>query len=390
MTFRRAARCGAMSLSRTLLTTAALGAAVLVPSAAHAAEGFTAVTVDGKVTHLRSDAIPSLKPVPLTITGLASGERVVGLDRTPSGELLALTSAGRIDTLDAATGKATAKLANPVTGPVDPNGSLTFAVAPDGASARIITAGRDVTINLATGAATNGTGLTFAAGDPHAGAQASPALDYAADGRLIGVAAAQGAFAAQTAAGAATLSTLAKLPFPGNEPVRSTVAPDGSVWTIATLGTTRGASKQSRLVRYDPATGRVTGQNGVFLLRKFEAIAADGTVPDDTTKPKATFSDRVLHRTVNSGSAYFAGLRIKVDEGGQTVASLRYRGKTAGFGLVTLDTAGSSTFQFGPRKGMGATLRKAAAAHRRAVVHLTVRDWAGNKRIYDVPVRLSL
>jgi hypothetical protein len=36
-----------MPLSRTLLTTAAaLGAAVLVPSAAHAAQGFTAVTVD--------------------------------------------------------------------------------------------------------------------------------------------------------------------------------------------------------------------------------------------------------------------------------------------------------------------------------------------------------
>jgi hypothetical protein len=24
------------------------------------------------------------------------------------------------------------------------------------------------------------------------------------------------------------------------------------------------------------------------------------------------------------------------------------------------------------------------------VVHLTVRDWAGNKRVYDVPVTLSL
>jgi hypothetical protein len=378
-----------MSLSRTLLTTAVLGAAVLVPSAAHAAQGFTAVTVDGKVTHLQSDAIPGLKPVPIAITGLASGERVVGLDRAPSGELLALTSAGRIDALDAATGKATAKFSAPVTAAVDPNAALTFAVAPDGASARIITAGRDVTVNLATGAATNGAGLTFAAGDAHAGVQATPALDYAADGRLIGVAAAQGAFAAQTAPGAATLSTLAKLPFPGIEPVRSTVASDGSVWTLATLGTGHSTSRQSRLVRYDPATGRITGQNGVFLLRKFEAIAADGTVPDDTTKPKATFSDRVVHRAVNRGSAYFAGLRIKVSEGGQTVASLRYRGKVAGFGLVTLDTAGSSTFQFGPRKGMGATLRKAAAAHRRAVVHLTVRDWAGNKRIYDVPVRLS-
>jgi Domain of unknown function (DUF4394) len=379
-----------MPSPQTLLATAALGAALIVPSAAQAAEGFTAVTVDGRVSHLQSDAIPGLKPVPVKVTGLAAGERIVALDRTPSSELLALTSAGKIDSLDAATGKVTAKFAGPVTAPVDANGALTFAVAPDGASARIITAGRDVSINLATGAATPGGGLTFAAGDPHAGVQATPALDYGRDGRLVGVAAAQGAFAAQTTVGAATLSTLATLPFPGNEPVRSTVASDGSVWTVAALGTTPQQSKQSRLVRYDPATGKVTGQNGTFLLTKLAALASDGQVPDDHTKPKATFTNRVLQRKVRRGHAYFEGLRIKVDEGGQTVASLRYRGAIAGFGLVTRDSAGSSTLQIGPRRGLSTTLRRAPAAHRRAVVHLTVHDWAGNKRVYDVPVRLSL
>jgi hypothetical protein len=379
-----------MPSPKTLLTTAALGAALIVPSAAHAAEGFTAVTTDGLVSHLQSDAIPGFKPVPIKVTGLAAGERIVGLDRTPSGELLALTSAGKIDSLDAATGKATTKFAAAVTGPVDPKAALTFAAAPDGASARIITAGRDVSINLATGAATAGSGLTFAAGDPHAGAPATPALDYGRDGRLVGAAAARDAFAAQTAVGSATLSTLAKLPFPGNEPVRSTVASDGSVWIIAGLGTTKQSSKQSRLVRYDPATGKISGPNGAFLEVKLAAIAADGPVPDDHTKPKATFSQKVLQRKVSRGHARSDGLRIKVNEGGQTVASLRYRGKVAGFGLVTLDRPGSATFQFGPRKGLGATLREAAAAHRRAVVHLTVRDWAGNKRVYVVPVRLSL
>jgi hypothetical protein len=379
-----------MPFPRTLLTAAALGAAILVPSAAHAAEGFTAVTADGDVSHLHSDSLPALNPVPIKVTGLAAGERIVGLDRAPSGELLALTSTGKIDSLDASTGKATAKFAGAVTAPVDPNAALTFAVAPGGASARIITAGRDVTINLATGVATAGPGLSFAPGDPHAGAQATPALDYGSDGRLIGVAAAQGAFVAQTTAGAATIGTLAKLPFPGNEPVRSTVASDGSVWTTATLGTKPGSSKQSRLVRYDPATGKVSGQNGVFLFVKVAAIASDGQVADDHTAPRATFSDKVLRRKVSRDNAYFQGLRIKVNEGGQTTASLRYRGKLAGFGLVSLDRAGSSTLQIGPRKAMGATLRKAAAAHRRALVHLTVHDWAGNKRVYDVPVRLSL
>jgi hypothetical protein len=102
----------------------------------------------------------SRSPKPVKVAGLAAGERVVGLDRAPSGEVLALTSAGRIAVLDATTGKATPKLAAPVTGPVDPNAALTFAVTPDGTSARIITAGRDVTVNLTTGAATAGTGLT--------------------------------------------------------------------------------------------------------------------------------------------------------------------------------------------------------------------------------------
>jgi hypothetical protein len=379
-----------MPLPRALLTTVALGAALLVPSAANAAEGFTAVTADGHVGHLQSDAIPGFRKVPVKITGLAAGERVVGLDRTPSGELIALTSTGHIDALDAATGKATARFAAAVTAPVDANAALTFAVAPDGASARIVTAGRDESIDLTTGAASAGGGLTFVAGDPHAGARATPALDYGRDGRLVGVAAAQGVFAVQTAPGAATLSTLANLPFPGHEPVRSTVASDGSVWTTAALGTTPQGSKQSRLVRYDPATGRVSGQNGVFLQVKLAALAADGQVPDDHAKPKATFSHKVLRRTVTRGHTSYQGLHIQVNEGGQTVASLRYRGKIAGFGLVTLDRPGSATLQIGPRKGLGATLRRAAAAHRRAVVHLTVRDWAGNKRIYDVPVRLSL
>src|SRR6478735_8878907 len=138
-----------MSLSsRTLLTTAALAAAVIAPSAAHAAEGFTAVTSTGEIVQLHSDSSPGLSGIH-HITGLADGEHIVGLDRAPSGELLALTSAGNIASVDRDTGKATAKFAAPVTAAVDANAPLTFAVAPDGASARIITAGRDVTINLA-------------------------------------------------------------------------------------------------------------------------------------------------------------------------------------------------------------------------------------------------
>jgi membrane-associated protease RseP (regulator of RpoE activity) len=380
-----------MSLSSTLLATAALGAAVLAPSAAHAAEGFTGVTTDGRVAHFQSDTIPGLNPKPVKVTGLAAGERIVGLDRTPSGELLALTSAGNVDSLDATTGKATARFTAAVTGPVDPNGPVTFAVEPDGKTARIITADRDQIVDLATGAARAGGGLTFAAGDHHAGAHAAPAFDYEADGRLIGIDPAQGAIAVQTAAGAATVGTLAGLPFKALEPVRATVASDGSVWTATALPTHhRNQQPQSRFVRYNPATGKLGGVNGTYLAVQLAAIAADGQVPDDTTKPKASIRGSVVRRHVVRGFALWGPLGMKVNEPGQVTGELLLDGKTVASGLGSTDVAGFLDVDFFARKGKSATLRKAAAADRRAVVRMTVHDWAGNKRTYQKHVRLSL
>jgi hypothetical protein len=380
-----------MSLSsRTLLTTAALAAAVLAPSAANAAEGFTAVTSTGDVVALHSDTGPGLTGIH-KVTGLAARESIVGLDRAPTGELLGLTSAGNIVSVDRATGRATAKFPAPVTTAVAANAPVTFAVAPDGATARIITPGRDIVVNLATGAATNGPGLTFAAGDQHAGAQATPALDYAVDGRLIGLDAGQGAYAVQTAAGAATLQTLAGVPFKTIEPTRATVASDGSVWTATNLSDKPNRAPQSRLVRYDPATGQIRGQNGVFLFERLDAIAADGPVADDKTPPKATSSGKILQRKVNKrGDAYWTGLTVKTNEGGQILASIRLNGKVAGMALTSLERAGSAHLQFGANRKYGAALRRAAAAHRRVVVHVTVNDWARNKHIYDRAIRLSL
>jgi hypothetical protein len=379
-----------MSLSsRTLLTTAALAAAVLAPSAANAAEGFTAVTSRGDVVQLHSDTGPGLTGIH-KVTGLAAGESVVGLDRAPTGALLGLTSAGNIVSVDRDTGKATAKFPAPVTTAVAADAPVTFAVAPDGASARIITPGRDVVVNLATGAVTNGPGLTFAAGDPRAGAQAAPSFDYAADGRLIGIDRGQNVYAVQTAAGAATLQTLAAVPFPTIEPLRSTVASDGSVWTASNLSAKPDRAQQSRFVRFDPATGQVRAESAV-LMDRLDALTADGPVADDKTAPKATMSGKVLRRKVSKrGYAYWTGLNVKTNEGGQTLASIRLNGKVAGMALATLDSAGTAHLQFGDSRKLGAALRQAAAAHRRVVVHVTVNDWARNKHIYDLAVRLSL
>jgi hypothetical protein len=81
---------------------------------------------------------------------------------------------------------------------------------------------------------------------------------------------------------------------------------------------------------------------------------------------------------------------VKVNEGGQTVGSLRRHGQVVGFGLATVYKAGSIRIDFGSNKKDTAALRKVAKAHGRATVHLTVRDWAGNKHVYDRAVRLAL
>src|SRR3954453_22498357 len=97
-----------MTSSRSLLTAAALGAALVTPSAAHAAEGFTGVTTAGQVAVFQSDSLPGVKSL-VAVSCLGAGEQVVGLAPGPDGALLAITSAGTLATLDPATGKATMK-----------------------------------------------------------------------------------------------------------------------------------------------------------------------------------------------------------------------------------------------------------------------------------------
>jgi hypothetical protein len=114
---------------------------------------------------------------------------------------------------------------------------------------------------------------------------------HRAVGRLIAVDPAQSAVAGQTAAGAGTVSTLAGLPFKPLAPVRATVASDGSVWITSTLPTQH--SRQSRLVRYDTASGKFTGQ--VLLRGKTVAWAwgrASSLASPTSSSPRAGARER--------------------------------------------------------------------------------------------------
>ena len=170
----------------------------------------------------------------------------------------------------------------------------------------------------------------------------------------------------------------------------STVASDGSVWTVANLSDKPNRAKQSRVLGFDPATGKLSGENGAFFLRQLVAIADNGPVADDTAAPKAHISSKTLKRHVSSkGLAYYSGLNVKSSEGGQVVASLRLHGKVVGMALETRDTAGTFKLQFGANRDGAAALRRAVREHRKVLVHVTVNDWARNKHITERSMRLA-
>lgn len=74
------------------------------------------------------------------------------LDRTPDGRLLGLGSSSAIYTIDLKA--MTAKLRLAAVGAPVPEGAVTFAVAADGTTARLIAGGRDLTIDLRSGTTT--------------------------------------------------------------------------------------------------------------------------------------------------------------------------------------------------------------------------------------------
>jgi hypothetical protein len=141
----------------------------------------------------------------------------------------------------------------------------------------------------------------YAAGDPHAGQTPALAADALSDGRLAGIDGADGDFVVQQNAGG-PLTTSTAVPGALENPIRVSVTANGNVWLAAKLGANHGREyHQTRLVRFDPATGRVSRANGPYLPRELVALAAVGAVPVPTTPPTAqsTVPSRVSLREID-------------------------------------------------------------------------------------------
>jgi hypothetical protein len=252
------------------------------PSVAHAAQGFVGVTNRGQVVRLSDQTLPGVS-TPVRLSGLRSLDSLVAVDRAPSGALLALGRSSAIYTLDAVRGRVRQTLP-PFTAAIHGEGPLTFTVAAGGST-------RDRSGRRRGGGSRDGCGVAGGPADVRAGRLARRTAGGArhrhAAGRATGrVRRRGGQLVVQRAAGG-PLSTSTALPGGFGEPTRITVAPDASAWLSARRPT---GESQSRLVRYDSATGRVGDADGPYLVRDLVALAAVGPVPNDTRAPSARIS----------------------------------------------------------------------------------------------------
>lgn len=363
-----------------------LAAALPAPALAHAAQsshdaqGFVGVTDTGRVVRFSDRTLPAIS-MPVAVSGLRAGDAIIALDRAPSGELLALGRSSAIYTLDPRTGRASQRL-TPFTGSIDPSAPVTFSIAPDGTTALVMGPGVDENVNLTTGTATPAPPPAYAPGDPHAGQTPALAADALSDGRLAGIDAAHRDFVVQQSAGG-PLTTSTAVPGALENPTRVTVAPDGSVWLAAKLGANNGREyHQTRLVRFDPATGRVSRANGPYLSIELVALAAVGPVPVPTAAPQAqiTLPARESLREIDAHHGIVA--RVRLLEGGQVVVSTRDRsGRSIGFGFDTRDDAGSLAITSTSNAKDLLELRRLTGT--RAQLRFTVHDFAGHMRAYD-------
>jgi hypothetical protein len=314
-----------------LLTAALVGLAFAGwagADSANAAEGFAGISHGDRLVTFHSDTIPSVSAA-RDIAGLPGGERIVALDALPGSELLALGTSGTVYGLDAAHHKITRTVAG-FGAPVVAGAPIALDAAADGKTAHVIAGGRDKLVDLATGA--------IVADVP------------------------------------------GTVPIPANAPVTGpttmTTTADGAQWILTGVPTRAHQPRQSHLFRYDPATGRLRGQ-GSFFFEQLDAIAATGTVADDTTAPAVTV--RIPRQSVRDAVRHRGFVAIvTTSEPGQTVMSARLGGTYKGFGFGTAMERGELRVLASERPS---SIRKLAG--RRLRLHIAVRDWAGNTKLID-------
>jgi hypothetical protein len=370
--------------SRTLVAFAVTAAALAVPSAASAAEEIAGVTGSNKILTFGSDSpgnIDSAYP----ISGLASGEKIVGLDTRPStGQLYGLGKTGRIYVIDAASGTSRA-----VTGPISPvpaGSNLGFNFNPVTDRIEIVTDSRqNLTVNPDTGTTVAGPPVAYAPGQgggaaPQVGATAfSNPVPTATSTVQYDLESAKDALVRQDGATGQLTTIGSGLGVQINGPSGFDIS-QGNVGyaSYKPNGTGTGVN----LYRVDLTGGKVAGaasQPSIGTRAAADdtvAIATLGTVANDKTAPKVVTDAPTSASRVNlsKGRTFFA--TVALNEAGRVQIDLKVGSKLVAQGKGEVYTrAGAVKIRITPTAAGKTLLKK---KYKKATMKVGARDRAGN------------
>lgn len=352
--------------SRHLVAAAVTVTALAVPATASAAEELAGVTGSNKVLTFGSDSpgnIDSAYP----ITGLPSGEKIVGIDTRPAtGQLYALGKSGTIYVLDPSSG-ATRRVAGPIT-PALAGTTFGFNFNPTSDRIRITSDTRqNYRVNPDTGAAVVDPPLTYAPGQ---GAGATPAIGgiaytnpvpNATSTALLDIDATRNALVQQSPPDSGMLTTI------GTSLGQDVQGPSGfdiSKGNAAFSSFKPGGAGSVNLYRIDLAGGKVVNsaaQPGIGTRAAADdtvAIATLGTVSDDKSPAKLVSSIPSSASRVNlSNGRSFRGL-VSLNEAGRIQVDFRIGRTLVAQGKAEIYTRAGTARIHVAATGAGRTLLK--------------------------------
>jgi hypothetical protein len=365
----------------TIAVLAASVATLAAPAAASAADTIYGVTDAGRLIRFSSDA-PGAAAANIPITGLGSGERVVGIDVRPSDDnLYAVTSANRAVQVNEVTGQT-----RPVFGPFAPalaGASFGVDFNPVANALRIVS---DAEQNLRVSAAnvtTPEANLAYAPGDPGAGTNPSVAAVAYSDNRpgaaattLFGIDSARDALVRIAPPNAGTLTTIGPLGQDADEPVGFDIAQSGNVG-YAAFHTDEGPPFLSRIDLNNGRASEVAQVNGILIPEgagNLVDIAVIGAMADDNTRPQLSvaFSSTILEQNTNRLEP-----SVSCDETCTVTVAAQVQGRDAGEGTAQIVGPGRATV----RVPLNAAARARIARRGTELISLDIEavDAAGNR-----------
>ena len=363
---------------------AAVTAALAAPAGASAADTIYGVTDGNRLIQFSSEA-PGAAAADIPITGLGSGEKVVGFDVRPSDDnLFAVTNQNRAVQVNTVTGQTRA-----VFGPFAPGlAGTSYGVDfnPQANALRIVS---DADQNLRVTAAnvTNNDGpLAYAAGDPGAGTNPSVgAVAYtnnvpgAPNTQLLGIDSARDALVRIDPPNNGTLTTIGALGTDADEPVGFDISAAGVGY--AAFRTDEGPPLLSRIDLTNGRASEVAEVNGITIPEGAGAlvdIAVIGTSPDDNTRPNLSvaFSSTILEQNTATLEP-----SVSCDETCTVTVEAQVQGRDAGEGTGVIVGAGRTTVDV--RLNAAARARIARRGTELISLDIVATDAAGNRAVQN-------